>query len=1015
MSESLKKISQRNFTQGVAASAQDFAQPKNSIPRVSNLLLTRRGGLLTCDGSQVITAYQGVIQPISANLGPITETFLYQPTGFPNAYYAIMKDFNTHLGAPVGLVAADGGAAGNLSAGTYQWQVTAIDGAGGETSGSNNQSVVLAANHKGNLNWTAVNFATGYNVYRTVANGSTKFLVNPTPITTNSYVDNIADASLGTATLPTTDTTQVSQFIKMTEPSFSAANIVKTFPADLPVVQDGTGGGAGGGIGGTGAKPSSGQQPPTPAGGIAGTISVAPQIVQFANNMILALGNGYPPQQSDGTTPNTIALTNTFTASYPARTNSTAQAIGDLIAVAGVLYKATQGGTTAAGPPVFNTTKGAITADGSVIWQSQGPISSVPAPPGAAHAIVYAGCLWVFNTSPTNTASGLDGPSALRMSDLNNPNSWNPLNTAFLDKDDGSQGMGLAVFTIAEAGISPTGSLVAFKEFSTFQVIGIFGAADFSIQRAQTDLGCVSPRSIQFVPGFGIMRMTHLGIAVFDGVRDRIVSEQIRPYIFGGLPDIQPLDWNFIWAAKGALTANPPMYCCAIPTYIPESTLTGPVVSAVTVAATAGPNVAGTGTSTGSGEVWTNPGNVSSAVAYAQQNYSSTGPLPLQSLDATNFAFAVAPAGIFTGITVTLESFMGLFNLPTTLQIQLLKNGTPVGDVKTASLTTANQTYTLGGAADLWGASWIGSDFNSSAFGVRITAVTASHSFDLNLRNVQITVNGSLTLPDGNYYFKVVKYKTNGTRTITAEQGPFALGPGTGKGFEVDVPAPQTGDLKYRVYFGNGGPTSENQYLEFPATSPTFVASSPGLAGFPTSSNGELTRLLCFDLVLKAWVVVDLPFSIFTFKQYRSPGTIPITTMSGFYDGAFRRWQMGDDNWDAGSLDPAIHFGMRSAEVFGQNASDRVYFRRISVRGVGDPTGLTATYTTNGLNGTSRATQNFNVQQFATGEFVAYTDIGLTAVDAYVFLSGVASEQVEVDSIDWSYVAKPVGGLVVAG
>ena len=238
-------------------------------------------------------------------------------------------------------------------------------------------------------------------------------------------------------------------------------------------------------------------------------------------------------------------------------------------------YKAIQGGVSGGTAstftvPAFPQTPGGTVKDGSVIWQNAGLLTSAaPPPPGAAHAIVYSGSLWVANTWPVDNANGIDGPCSLRMSDTNAPTSWNPINQAFLDKDDGTEIQGMASFTISAQGIPPEGSMVVFKDFATYQILGIFGASNFAIQRVVTDMGCVAPRSIQFVPGFGIMRLTHLGIAVFDGVRDKVISEEIRPYLFpsndNNLSDIVPMDQNYSYSSYGFQTANPPMYCLAVP------------------------------------------------------------------------------------------------------------------------------------------------------------------------------------------------------------------------------------------------------------------------------------------------------------------------------------------------------------------------------------------------------------------------------------------------------------------
>jgi len=74
------------------------------------------------------------------------------------------------------------------------------------------------------------------------------------------------------------------------------------------------------------------------------------------------------------------------------------------------------------------------------------------------------------------------------MSDANAPNSWPNANQTFISKDDGQQGTGLATFTIAETGISPTQTLVCFKNFSTYQVTGVFGATSFGVQKVKSDM-----------------------------------------------------------------------------------------------------------------------------------------------------------------------------------------------------------------------------------------------------------------------------------------------------------------------------------------------------------------------------------------------------------------------------------------------------------------------------------------------------------------------------------------------
>ena len=877
MSQALQKVVQRNFGKGVVASAQPYLQPKGSFPRGSNLVFTTRGGLKTCDGTQIISALLGTLQtPGNNQIGAIIDIFFFQPAGGTSQYYLMAKDPANQLPIVTGLTASAGGA-GVLN-GAYYYVVTALDGAGGETVASA-EVVITVFNTTVVLNWNPVTFAVGYNVYRRLGLTSDQFMGTVMGATT--YTDNASFPAANAPAPPQTNTTQTTAFYQV--PLSNYSSIIHYFPAD-PFQGDGSSGGTGGGGGGrgggggTGGGQGGGTSGGSSAGGIAGNISPIPQIIQFtdasknggagADVMILAVGNGYPPYESDGTFAGTTALTNTFQVAYPIWVAAQPEVVGDLMANAGTLYKCTQAGQTGSSPPTFKPTLGQQTGDGSVIWTSQGLVPTTPAPVGAAHAIVYGGSLWLFNTSPMNTSNGYDGPSCLKMSDLNNPNSWNPLNVAFLDKDDGSQGMGLATFTIAEAGIAPTGSLVAFKEFSTFQILGIFGASDFSIQRAQTDMGCMAPRTIQFIPGFGIARMSHLGVAVFDGVRDRLISEEIRPYLFGGI-DIPPLDWNYMYFSKGAQVAEPPMYSIAVPT--------------------------------------------------------------LQTI----------PTSSNWGATLGFTTIPGTINL----------------------------------------------------------------------------------IPPGTYYGFLLAVLPNGQVLRGPESGAITLS-GVYDAFSLNFPAGFNANEVYRyvLYFGTT-PGGENQYINFsPAAMITNAINTPipssGVPGQYLTSFGILNRILSYDLVLKAWTVIDLPFGISALRQFRTPGSIPVTVMGGYSDGAIRRWQAGDVNWDDGSINAGasthvVAASMRSANVFGKSATDRVFFRRISIRGTGNPLGLQATFTANGILGSQKTTKNFTVQPMGGNEFVAYATVGTTALDVYVKLSWTG--QLEVHEIDWSYVPKPVGAKVLAG
>jgi len=643
------------FLKGTVASTDSYTVPRGSVPRSSNLLLTTRGSLTECDGTQVINAFNGTVQ---SGRGRFLEVFMFAPTGVQPYYLVLSQGLDQPLGFPRNLAASDGGAiSSGLAAGTYFYVVTAADIFGNETVISNEVSQTVLVNHKINLTWNVVPNTYGYNIYRSTTTGTETFLVQvqqPSPITASVSYSDTGQITPGVKVPPLVDTTSQTVLFKMPPGSvlpitYTNNNIVALFPNTVVGF-----GSPPAGVVGAGSPAICTRC--TPSGGIAGMCSLLPQMVQFTNRVAIALGNGFSPQiyfdatgtptnpatvlsitgvstdangvvtvttsiasgfivgtnvilsgmtdsiyngvfvviTSSGTTftlqntlatghgsatgtvtSTTVPLFNNFIPAYPKWVASSQYSINSIVeptSGTGNFFKAVQAGVTAGSEPVWANAPalGNEIGDGTVIWQNQGPIlGSVPAPIGAGHVWVYAGSLWFLNTATINTASGLDGPTSLRMSDANNPFSYNPVNQAFLDKDDGTEGMGLATFTISAEGIPPEGSLIAFKNYAGYQIVGVFGASFFSIQRTRSDMGCMAPRSIRFVPGFGISRIAHLGIANFDGVRDTVASEEVRPYLFPLndplVSDITVADATWIAGAQADLTANPPLYSTFIP------------------------------------------------------------------------------------------------------------------------------------------------------------------------------------------------------------------------------------------------------------------------------------------------------------------------------------------------------------------------------------------------------------------------------------------------------------------
>jgi len=184
------------FVRGIVASSQPLAQPKGSVPRASNMLLTSRGAMNVCDGSAIVEFYKGAIQ---TNRGRFMAVTLFTPTGVSPYYMALQRTAPTEfpLGPPLHLTGSAEGTYGTLPSGTYYYKVTALDGVGGETTASNEVAVPITLGQNAMLTWNVVPNAWGYNVYRGTAPGGESLITGtglpvpqPAPLTpTVTFID----------------------------------------------------------------------------------------------------------------------------------------------------------------------------------------------------------------------------------------------------------------------------------------------------------------------------------------------------------------------------------------------------------------------------------------------------------------------------------------------------------------------------------------------------------------------------------------------------------------------------------------------------------------------------------------------------------------------------------------------------------------------------------------------------------------------------------------------------------
>src|SRR5258707_7796389 len=173
-------VTQRSFTKGLDASTDRLDQPRGSLPNISNLLFTKRGSLITCDGVRVIgdpSDFANAAPLPTANNGQIVEMIQYlnPANSVYNGSIFYLKDVNSPTGAlsdPGPLVLTSVVAAGGslVPATTYTYIVLALDngldpafhtaGLAGTTS-----IVLAAAKNSVQLTWPVVAGAGGYAVY----------------------------------------------------------------------------------------------------------------------------------------------------------------------------------------------------------------------------------------------------------------------------------------------------------------------------------------------------------------------------------------------------------------------------------------------------------------------------------------------------------------------------------------------------------------------------------------------------------------------------------------------------------------------------------------------------------------------------------------------------------------------------------------------------------------------------------------------------------------------------------
>lgn len=200
----------------------------------------------------------------------------------------------------------------------------------------------------------------------------------------------------------------------------------------------------------------------------------------------------------------------------------------------------------------------AANKSGTVVWMNIG--QAALSPPGAKFVFQHLNSVFLWGVGANYGLDGVTGPDALWQSDFGAPLNFNPAFVTFVGKGDGTEAQGGCVYSLSEAGIAATPQLVLFKDASTYSFLQSFPNA--SLVEVSGGLGCVAPATIQFIGGYGVMRLSYAGVTLFDGQLEHVTeyTDAIRGYLFGGLEDVVPVDFSNIQKCVSTQSVNPPFY-----------------------------------------------------------------------------------------------------------------------------------------------------------------------------------------------------------------------------------------------------------------------------------------------------------------------------------------------------------------------------------------------------------------------------------------------------------------------
>lgn len=135
---------------------------------------------------------------------------------------------------------------------------------------------------------------------------------------------------------------------------------------------------------------------------------------------------------------------------------------------------------------------------------------------------------------------------------------------------------------------------------------------------------------------------------------------------------------------------------------------------------------AGATVNTGSGPVWTDPGNITADDA-TNASSSVFASATSDDLKASNFGFSIPGGATIDGIEVRAQ-LAASFGPDNYVYVNVGKDDSTLATNKNPGVatTTTPTNYDSGGSSDLWGLSWTAAEINASTFQVRIRTQNGS-------------------------------------------------------------------------------------------------------------------------------------------------------------------------------------------------------------------------------------------------------------------------------------------------